>query len=68
MSTATISSKYQVVIPKGIRESLGLVPGQKVQTIEYENRIELVPMRPIAEMRGFLRGIETTVERDEDRV
>ncbi len=67
MNTVTISPKFQVVIPKQIRESLKLEPGQKVQAIEYENRIELVPVRPITEMRGFLRGIETTVERDEDR-
>jgi AbrB family looped-hinge helix DNA binding protein len=68
MTTVTISPKYQVVIPKEIRESLRLEPGQKVQAIEYENRIELIPVRPIQEMRGFLRGIDTTVERDEDRV
>ena len=68
MTTITISPKYQVVIPKAIRESLGLVPGQKVQAIEYKNRIELIPLRPIKEARGLLRGIDTTVERDEDRV
>lgn len=68
MTAVTISPKFQVVIPKAIRESLRLVPGQKVQAIEYENRIELIPVRPMAEMRGFLRGIDTTVERDEDRV
>jgi len=68
MSTVTISPKFQVVIPKAIRESLRLVPGQKVQAVEYENRIELIPVRPIKEMQRFLRGIDTTVERDEDRV
>lgn len=68
MTAVTISPKFQVVIPKAIRESLRLVPGQKVQAIEYDNRIELIPVRPMAEMRGFLRGIDTTVERDEDRV
>lgn len=68
MTTVTISPKFQVVIPKAIRESLNLRPGQKVQAIEYENRIELIPVRPMSEMRGFLRGIDTTVERDEDRV
>ena len=68
MTTVTISPKFQVVIPKAIRESLGLEPGQKVQAIEFDNRIELIPVRPIAEMRGFLRGIDTSVERDEDRV
>ena len=68
MNVVTISPKFQVVIPKRIRESLKLEPGQKLQAIELENRIELIPVRPIQEMRGFLRGIDTTVERDEDRV
>lgn len=68
MNTVTISPKFQVVIPKEIRESLKLEPGQKVQAVEYENRIELVPVRPAAEMRGFLRGIDTTIEREDDRV
>jgi len=64
----TISPKYQVVIPKAIREKLGLSPGQKVQAILYGDRIELVPLRPMKEMRGFLRGIDTRVEREADRV
>ena len=68
MTTVTISPKFQVVIPKEIRDSLKLEPGQKVQAIEYENRVELIPVRPIAEMRGFLKGIDTTVEREGDRV
>ena len=68
MNTVTISPKFQVVIPKEIRESLQLEPGQKVQAVEYENRIELVPVRRAAEMRGFLRGIDTTVKREDDRV
>tara|TARA_B100000029_G_scaffold400695_1_gene399697 strand:+ start:405 stop:611 length:207 start_codon:yes stop_codon:yes gene_type:complete len=68
METVTISPKFQVVIPKQIRERLGLRPGQKVQAIAYENRIELVPVRPIRQMRGFLRGIDTTVPREADRL
>ena len=68
MITVTISPKFQVVIPKQIRESLKLEPGQKVQAIEYENRVELIPIRPIIEMRGFLKGIDTTVERERDQV
>jgi len=63
METATISSKFQIVIPRSIRESLGLKPGQKLQAIQYENRIELIPVKPIREMRGFLKGIDTTIER-----
>jgi len=68
MNTVTISPKYQLVIPKAIRELLGLKPGQKVQAIAYNNRIELIPVRPIRRMRGFVRGIDTTVEREDDRV
>jgi len=68
MGTVTISPKFQVVIPKEIRERLGLSPGQKVQAIAYGDRIELIPVRPIKEMRGFLKGIDTTVEREDDRI
>ena len=68
MNTLTISPKYQLVIPKAIRELLGLKPGQKVQAIAYNNRIELIPVRPIRRMRGFIRGIDTTVEREDDGV
>ena len=68
METVTISPKFQVVIPRAIRESLGLTPGQKVQALLYENRIEFIPMRPLKKMRGFLAGIDTTVPRDKDRV
>ena len=68
MSTVTVSPKYQVVIPRSIRDSLGIQPGQKVQVIQYGGRIELIPLRPIQETRGFLRGIDTTVERKTDRV
>jgi len=68
MNTVTISPKYQLVIPRAIRELLGLKPGQKVQAIAYNNRIELIPVRSIRRMRGFVRGIDTGVEREDDRV
>ena len=68
VETVTISPKFQVVIPKGIRDRLKLSPGQKVHAILYENRIELIPVRPIKKMRGFLKGIDTRVPREEDRV
>ena len=68
METVTISPKFQVVIPKEIRDRLKLRPGQKVQAILYQDRIELVPVRPVRKMRGFLRGIDTAVPRDQDRV
>jgi len=67
METVTISPKFQVVISKAIRESLNLAPGQKVQAIVYENRIELIPQRPMKKMRGFLKGLDTVVPREDDR-
>jgi len=67
METVTVSPKFQVVIPKLIRERLGLLPGQKVQAIMYGDRIELIPVRSIKDMRGFLKGIATTVKREADR-
>lgn len=68
MQTVTVSPKYQVVIPKEIRETLRLRPGQKMSVIEYEGRIELIPDRDMSELRGFLRGIDTRIEREKDRV
>ena len=68
MDVVTISPKFQVVIPRAIRERLGLEPGQRVRAIAYENRVELIPVRPIKTMRGFLKGIDTTVRRQRDRV
>jgi AbrB family looped-hinge helix DNA binding protein len=68
MTTVTVSPKYQVVIPKDVRERLGLLPGHKVQAIAYEDRIELVPVQPVNKMRGFLRGIDTDVPREDDRI
>jgi AbrB family looped-hinge helix DNA binding protein len=67
MSTVTISPKFQVVIPKEIRERLGLRPGQKVQVITYGDRIELIPVRGVRELRGSLAGIDTAVPREDDR-
>lgn len=68
METVTISPKFQVVIPKSIRKALELRPGQKVQAIRYGDRIELIPVRPLSQARGLLAGIDTTIERDPDRL
>ncbi|NTW69680.1 MAG: AbrB/MazE/SpoVT family DNA-binding domain-containing protein [Chlorobiaceae bacterium] len=67
MEKITISPKYQVVIPLRVRESMQLKPGQKLQVIQYGDRIELVPQKKISTMRGFLKGISTDVTREEDR-
>lgn len=67
MNIVTISPKFQVVIPKEIRVRLKLQPGQKVHAMVYEDRIELVPVRPARQLKGFLRGIDTSVRREQDR-
>ncbi len=68
MNAVKLSPKYQVVIPRDVRENLHLIPGQMMQVIAYGNRIELMPARDIREMRGFLKGIDTTVNREVDRL
>ena len=68
MTTVTVSPKYQIVIPREIRDQFHLIPGQKVQIIPYNNRIEVIPERKISEMRGFLRGIDTSFKRESDRL
>ena len=66
MDTVTISEKYQMVIPRAIREKWGIKPGQKVRLIVYGNVLEVVPVRNIKEARGFLKGMNSNIEREED--
>ena len=68
MATVTVSPKFQVVIPKEIRDSSGIVAGQKIQMISYRDRIQLVPIHPIESLRGTLEGIDTHIEREADRI
>jgi len=68
METVKVSPQYHVVFPRKVRESLGIRPGQRLQVLVYEGRVELIPLREMKEMRGFLRGIDTRVRRDQDRV
>jgi AbrB family looped-hinge helix DNA binding protein len=68
MTTVTVSPKFQVVIPKDIRNQLELKPGQKLQILNYGDRIEFVPIKDIKKLKGFLRGIDTSVEREKDRI
>jgi AbrB family looped-hinge helix DNA binding protein len=63
MEAVKISPKFQIVIPKKLRDALKLSPGQKVQMIMYGNRIELIPLRHISEMKGFLKGIDVLATR-----
>ena len=68
MKSVTVSPKYQVVIPKELRESMQIKPGEKIQVLQYENRLELIPSRNIKKMRGFIKGIDTTIKREKDRI
>jgi AbrB family looped-hinge helix DNA binding protein len=68
MTTVTISPKYQIVIPKEIRQKLKLKPGQKLQIIQIGDRLEFITVKSIKETRGFLKGIDTSIEREEDRL
>jgi AbrB family looped-hinge helix DNA binding protein len=68
MNTVTVSPKYQVVIPKNIRNAMQLRPGQKMKVINYNGRIELIPDRDISELKGFLKGINTDFIREGDRL
>ena len=66
METVTISPKYQVVIPQKVRESLGLRSGEKVRMIPYQGRVEIIPVRKLSRLRGYLKGINTDFEREGD--
>lgn len=66
MFTTTVSLEYQIVIPSKIRETFMIKPGQKLQILAYLYRLEIVKMKPIEEMMGFLEGIDTTIEREEE--
>ena len=65
MDAVTVSPKYQVVIPQKVREKMRVKPGQKMHVIAYDNMVVFIPVRPIREARGSLRGINTHIERDE---
>lgn len=65
MNSVTVSPKFQVVIPQQVRESLGVKAGQKMIVLAYDNRIVLVPERPIQQARGSLKAMDTSVEREE---
>ena len=64
MNSVTVSPKYQVVIPKAVRERVNIQPGEKLQILSFDNRIELVRIRPMRQMRGFLKGLDPTFTRE----
>jgi AbrB family looped-hinge helix DNA binding protein len=67
MTTVTVTDDYRVAIPESVRKALGITPGQQLQAIVYAGHIALVPVRPIREMRGFLKGMAIDFEREPDR-
>ena len=68
MSTVTLSPKFQVVIPQQVRQLLGLTPGEKLRVVSYAGRVELIPVRSMKSLRGFLKGMDTAIGREKDRV
>jgi AbrB family looped-hinge helix DNA binding protein len=68
METVTLSPKFQVVIPQAVREALRLTGGEKLRVIAYADRVEFIPVRPMKQMRGYLRGMDTALTRDPDRL
>lgn len=68
MKTVIVGPQFEVIIPPAVRQTLRIQPGQEVQVIHYQNRIELIPVRPIQEARGMFRGMSTTLEREPDRL
>ncbi len=68
MKAVTISPKFQLVIPSELRKSMDIQPGDKVQIFQYENRIELIPLKNPKSLRGFLKGIDKNVDREFERV
>jgi AbrB family looped-hinge helix DNA binding protein len=68
MQIVTVSPKFQVVIPLSVREGLKLVPGVKMQVVQFDNRVEFIPVQPASALRGTLRGIDTSIARDSDRL
>ena len=68
MRTVTVSPKFQVVIPLAVREGLKLVPGVKMQVVQFDNRVEFIPVQPASALRGSLRGIDPAIMRDSNRL
>lgn len=67
MDTVAVSPRFQVAIPKAIREALHLTPGTEFHVVQYGDRVELIPVKAMADLRGFARGMDTAIPRDRDR-
>ncbi len=68
MNTVKVSPKFQIVIPEEVRKSMGIKAGERIQVIQYGDRIELIPLRSIKELRGICKGIDTSIDREADRI
>ena len=68
METVKLSTKFQVVIPQSIREALNLEAGETLRVFRHNERVEFIPVNSMREMRGFLKGMDTTIEREDDRL
>jgi AbrB family looped-hinge helix DNA binding protein len=68
MNTVTLSNQYQVAIPRGICETAGLKAGISLEVVIYDNRIELIPIKPMKELKGLFKGIDTNIIREDDRI
>lgn len=67
MAAVTVSPKYQIVIPREVREAAHIKPGTKVEIVVYNGQIRLIPIQPLNELYGSLKGMDTNIERDKDR-
>lgn len=68
MTTVTVSTKYQVVIPEAVRKSMRVRPGEKFQVVSYDGRVQLIPLRKMRDMKGLLSGMNTALTREADRI
>jgi AbrB family looped-hinge helix DNA binding protein len=68
MNEVIVSTKFQIVIPRDLRKAMDIQPGARIQLLRYDNRIELIPLKKPQHLRGFLKGIDTSVERESDRI
>ncbi len=68
MSKVKVSPKYQVVIPKEVREPMGIRAGEMFRVFQYGDRIEFIPVRKLKTLRGFLKGMDTRLKRERDRI
>jgi len=68
METVKLSTKFQIVIPRSVRDALELRAGEELWVIQHDGRIQLIPVRPIQDLRGMFKGIDTDIERESDRL